>query len=86
MGNTDCLKCQGCICYGHFLPPKSAVDSTVSPSSKSPSQMIKEAFNDLKGKEPSDTDIQKLSKAALLPPGEVEIWLGHLQTVQANRK
>ena len=48
--------------------------------------MIKEAFNDLKGKEPSDTDIQKLSKATLLPPGEVEIWLGHLQTVQANRK
>ena len=40
--------------------------------------MIKEAFNDLKGKEPS--------KATLLPPGEVEIWLGHLQTVQANWK
>ena len=48
--------------------------------------MIKEAFNDLKGKEPSDTDIQQLSKATLLPPGEVEIWLTHLQTIQLNRK
>ncbi len=85
-GRTDCCKCQGRICYGHFLSPESCLKSTAVPMTKPPSQILKQAFIDLKGKEPSETDVEKMSKATLLPPGEVKIWLDHLQTIQTNRK
>ena len=53
---------------------------------KPPSQIRKEAFEKLKGKDPSDTDIRKQAKATLLPPEEVKIWFEHLQTISRNRK
>ena len=85
-GTMDCSKCSGNLCYGHFLTPELSVQSTADQMSIPPSQIIKEAFDKLKGEDPSDTDVDRLSKATLLPPEEVRIWFEHLSTVQANRK
>ena len=85
-GSNDCHKCPGRICYGHFLTPEAAEQSNETPMRKPPSQILKEAFRNLKGREPSDTETQELSRATLLPPGEVEVWLTHLQSIQLNRK
>lgn len=46
-GNTDCSRCQGKICYGHFLAPESVIHSNTAPLAKPPSVIIKEAFEQL---------------------------------------
>ena len=53
---------------------------------KPPSQILIEVFNNLQGKEPSDADIEEMSRMTLLSPGEVRMWLEHLCTIQSNRK
>ena len=47
---------------------------------------LKEVFNTLKDKEPSDGDIEKMARETVLSPGDVRIWLEHLQIVSTNRK
>ena len=84
-GNPNCKKCHG-VCHGHFLAPEDAFSSSLSPMSMSPSDIIKNAFDELGGKTPSDDDITKIAKKTLLPTDEVIIWLDHLRQVQKNRK
>lgn len=70
----DCSKCSGNLWYGHFSTPELPVPSTADQISIPPSLIIKEAFDKLKGKDPSDADVDRLSKNTLLPPEEVRIW------------
>ena len=71
-GSTGCSKCGDKVCYGHFLTPEISLQSTSTAMMKPPSQILKEEFAKLKG-EISDEDVQRLSKATLLPPEEVQI-------------
>ena len=82
-GSTDCSKCQGKICYGHYLSPTLSLFSPVSPMVRPPSQILKDAFSDQKSKDFSDSE---LAKTTLLPPEEVCMWLEHLKVVQDNRR
>ena len=85
-GSLQCSKCEG-MCYGHYLEPSVASSNDApSPMQKPPSQMLKEWFDNLRGKTPSNADFEVAAKVTLLPPGEVEIWFQHLLTVQQNRK
>ena len=65
--------------------PEATFESTSPAMVKPPSQVIKEAFNLLKGKITVEV-VLDLSKSTLLPPEEVRIWIDHLQTIQVNRK
>ena len=82
----DCLKCQGQACHGHYLRAEAALQSDGTPMFKPPSRTIKEGFDRLKGKDPTDADVQLLAKVTFLPPEEVRMWYMHLQTIQVNRK
>ena len=84
-GGTNCSKCKEKICYGHFLKPEEALMSRVTPM-KPPSLILREAYEELKGKDPSDTFIEEMAKATLLPPEEVGFWFDHLKTIRENRK
>lgn len=85
-GNSACTKCQNGVCYGHFLTPDALEQTDATAMHNPPSHILKEMFNTLKGKEPSDADIEKMARETLLSPGDVRIWLEHLQTVSTNRK
>ena len=85
-GNTACVKCQDRVCYGHFLTPDALATSATTPMHYPPSYILKEKFNELKGKEPSDTDIEHMARATLLSPADVSIWLEHLQSIHSNRR
>ena len=50
------------------------------------SQLIKEAFNAVKGQSPSDVYLRKVASQSLFPTEEVRIWFDHLAEVQGNRK
>ena len=82
-GSINCPKCTG-KCYGHFLEPNIAMLSPLKCLSKPPSSYIKEIVD--KNDHLSDREIEDISKAVLLPPEEVEIWIQHLKTVKENRK
>ena len=84
-GSTNCTQCKG-VCHGHFLSPQEAVGSTLPRMINPPSQLIKEAFNALKGQAPSDIFLQQVASRCLLPTDEVHIWFIHLADVQKNRK
>ena len=84
-GNTACSKCQNRVCFGHFLTPDALETSTATPMCQPPSQILKK-FNGLKGKEPSDADVEQMARATLLSPEDVRIWLEHLQSIHTNRR
>ena len=82
-GSTNCSQCDG-VCYGHFMEPEIAM-SPLQTMLKPPSTVIREAFESKKDF-PSESDIQKIAKAVLLSPDEVNMWCEHLHTVRENRK
>ena len=57
-----------------------------SDAAKPPSFIIKNFFNELKEKEPSDEELKAVACQCLLPANEVSLWLEHLKTVHRNRK
>ena len=84
-GRTDCSECTG-RCSGHYMKPLQAIESPLQPMSKPPSAILKEAFQNLKGKSPSSDFFEDCAKKTLLPPHEVEMWIQHLATIAENRK
>ena len=84
-GNAGCEKCKG-VCHGHFLPPQNALMSSLLPMSKPPSEILKDAFNQLKERSPSDDLITEVAQKTLLSKEEVILWFNHLAEVQRNRK
>ena len=76
-GSTDCCKCQGKVCYGHFLAPELSSLSSLSPMSKPPSSILKDSFNNFKDRDMTEADRKKLPQAALLPPEEIDMWFEH---------
>ena len=81
-GGTNYSKCKEKICYGHFLKPEEALKSRVTPM-KPPSLILREAYEELKGKDPF---IEEMAKANLPPPEEVGFWFDHLKTIREERK
>lgn len=61
-GNSACTKCQNGVCYGHFLTPDALEQTDATAMHNPPSHILKEMFNTLKGKEPSDADIEKMAR------------------------
>ena len=51
-----------------------------------PSLILKQFFNELKGKEACATAINEVAQRILLPPEKVQFWLQHLTTVADNHK
>ena len=51
-----------------------------------PSTLLKEFYQQLGQKEPTEAQIETIAKKTLLPVSEVIIWLQHLKTVDTNRK
>ena len=84
-GDPNCTACQG-MCSGHFLKPEEALESHSAPMSKPPSVIIKDFFNSLKGSQPTDAMVTNIAQKTLLPTKEVQLWIEHLSTVNANRK
>jgi len=62
------------------------MDSELPLMTKPPSQLIKDEFDALKGKAPSDAKLRMIASRCLLPTEEVRIWLNHLNEVQKNRR
>ena len=77
-GNPNCSKCKG-ECSGHFLDPKESINSKLPQMSKPPSQLLKEAFDQLNGETAEEEYVHKTAKECLLPPSEVLIWFEHLR-------
>ena len=80
-GNNSCKQCSG-FCSGHFLVPEVALSSHAVPMSMPPSTVIQRAFKQSK----TEGDLTELAQKVLLPVDEVQIWVAHLETVDANRK
>ena len=53
--------------------PELSMLSSLSPMTRPPSQILKDSFNDLKGKELSDADAKKLSQATLASRGSPHV-------------
>ena len=89
-GSTNCNKCQSKTgtCSGHFLSPDHELflQGSIPPMIKPPSQLLKEAFEQLGGRDPSEDFVEGIAKATLLPSNEVLIWIDHLKTIQTNLK
>ena len=47
---------------------------------------MKKFYTDLKGKEPSESELEDVARKCLLPIEDVSLWMDHLKTVQHNRK
>lgn len=77
------------MCAGHFLEPKEALQvnamSTMA-QAQPPSTILKEFFQKLHSKEPSQDQIQSIAEKTLLSVSEFLMWLEHLKTVDVNRK
>ena len=84
-GNTNCQECKE-YCHGHFMKAEEGLASSLPPMKKSPSAILKEAFDSLKSYPPSDSLYSDLSKKVMFPMDEVKIWLEHLMTIQENRR
>ena len=82
--NALCEKCTG-FCAGHFLKPEDPLRSDFAPMTQPPSNMIKDFYSFLEGRDPADEQLEKITKQTLLPV-EVVMWLDHLKTVDSNRK
>ncbi len=80
-GSSNCTDCNG-PCTGHFLKPKEALVSSLSPMVP-PSTILKGAFDALKKYPPEDSLYQQLAERTL---EEVKIRLEHLNTIKQNRK
>ena len=84
-GSKDCTECDGQnVCFGHFLKPDAALNSSLPIMEKPPSTIIREFFQS--HKTPTDSQIEQVAKSALLSPNEVKMWLSHLQLVKENRQ
>ena len=51
-----------------------------------PSQIISEFHKTLDGRNAEKSEVNELSKKCLLSPGDVQLWLEHLEQVSVNRK
>ena len=51
-----------------------------------PSEILKNAFDQLDDESPSEDHITELAQNTLLPKEEVILWLDHLKEVRRNRK
>lgn len=80
-------KCSSCgdTCHGHYLSPKEALYSELSPMIFPPSYYLKNKYDLLQGNM-SEADVLDISREVLLPPEEVKMWFDHLETVKDNRK
>ena len=84
-GSLDCQVCKG-ICHGHFLSPENALLSNLSPMSKPPSEILRDAFNQLGAESPSEDFITEIAQKTLLPKEKVNLWFDHLTEIKRNRK
>ncbi len=77
-GNPSCSRCQG-FCAGHYKSPAILTDTTnklaLRATSPPPSSVLKELFNNLKGRPITDEFLQAAAKEVLLTPEGVRIWL-----------
>ena len=83
-GGSGCNKCSG-FCAGHYLMPQETIAATSDPA-EPPSSIMKKFYTDLKGKEPSESELEDVARKCLLPIEDVSLWMDHLKTVQHNRK
>ena len=60
--------------------------SDAQPMKEPPSSILKQCHQNLKGKDPSEEELEEMAKKVLLPVCEVKLWLDHLDTVDTNRK
>ena len=84
-GNDSCEKCSS-FCTGHFLKPEEALKSDVVPMAQPPSAILKDFYQKLARRDPSEAMLEGLAKKTLLAISEVRIWFDHLKTIDANRK
>ena len=66
--------------------PEEALRSDLAPMTQLPSNMLKDFYSSLKGRDPADEQLEKITKQTLLLVGEVVMWLDHLKTVNSNGK
>lgn len=83
-GGSGCSKCNG-FCAGHYMMPQETISACCDPV-EPPSSTMKQFYKKLKGKEPSDSDLEGVARKCLLPIEDVSLWLDHLKTVDENRK
>ena len=84
-GSDSCDKCSD-FCAGHFLKPEEALKSDATPMAQPPSTILMDLYQNLAGKDPSESMLERMSKDTLLAVSEVRMWLDHLKTVDTNRK
>ena len=65
--------------------PQETIAATSDPA-EPPSSIMKKFYTDLKGKEPSESELEDVARKCLLPIEDVSLWMDHLKTVQHNRK
>ena len=54
--------------------------------SKPPSEILRDAFNQLGAESPSEDFITEIAQKTLLPKEEVNLWFDHLTEIKRNRK
>ena len=85
-GKPDCVECGG-FCHGHYLKPEAMAHKHGQyVVSLPPSMEIQQFFTQLKGRQPSETELMSVAKSVLLPVSEVKLWLNHLLEVHKNRQ
>ena len=84
-GNVDCTECKE-NCTGHYLPPKSSIQSQLLPMKKPPSTVLKEKFDQLTLYPPPESLCYEIAKETLLSVSDVTIWFEHLHTIKENRR
>lgn len=82
-GSSACKDCKG-FSSGHYLPAEQLLAVEHQHHLDPPSLVLKQFFNELKGKEASATAVNEVAQRVLLPPEEVRFWLEHLATVADN--
>ena len=85
LGNPHCSKCES-QCWSHFLDPEKAITSALLHVKNPPSQLLKEAFDYLKGHVGSEEYILQTTRECLLSLTEVRIWFENLTQIWKNRK
>lgn len=68
------------------MKPEEVLKSGATPMKQPPSSILREFYQKLNGKEPSEAMLESVAKRTLLPTNEVCMWLDHLKIVDTNRK